>query len=334
MKNKLVNIIGPSGKTLWKILDEWDSSLREFIKVMNKAYREGMISVKDNRIFVTEKYKHLIQPRLRVKRCGRCRGKLIEFREKKLLKKFVEIVKNRPHVKVEYFQGWIRPIDSIRRIALMDYWDGIADKSIVLIGDDDLESIALGLTNLPKRILALDIDENLLDYIERVSKKFRLNIETLAYDVSNPLPKKLLKKFDIFSTEPLETISGCLAFLSRGASLLKGKDCTGYFGLTTLECSFKKWQEIEKELIGMGFVITDIIRNFSEYPMSDPVGDKEYEDSLKRKLPFKIRGYSKINWYKSWLFRIKAIEKIKPKFKWNEKIKIEVKDEDDITYPY
>jgi len=39
-----------------------------------------------------------------------------------------------------------------------------------------------------------------------------------------------------------------------------------YFGLTTLECGKAKWLKIQREILGMGFALTDVIRNFTEYP--------------------------------------------------------------------
>ncbi|MEO0250808.1 MAG: bis-aminopropyl spermidine synthase family protein, partial [candidate division WOR-3 bacterium] len=43
-------------------------------------------------------------------------------------------------------------------------------KSIALIGDDDLLSIALALAGLPSNITVLDIDERLGEFIKKVSK--------------------------------------------------------------------------------------------------------------------------------------------------------------------
>jgi hypothetical protein len=211
----------------------------------------------------------------------------------------------------------------------MNSLDGLNNKNILLVGDDDLVSIALALTDLPSRILVLDIDKRLGNFLERVNKKYGFDIEFLEYNVSNPLPKFLLRKFHIFSSEPLETDSGFLAFLARGASCLK-RNGVGYVGLTTLEVSKKRWLKFEGDLLKMNFVITDIIRNFSSY--SEKYGPKEYDEWLK-KLSFKIKPTNRINWYKSHLIRIEAIGLPKPLIKWNEKVRIRYVGKEDITFP-
>lgn len=331
MREKLIRILGNSKKSIWELIESWDSDLNSFLKTLKRAYEDRVILVKNEKVFLSRKYKKLVKPRLRVKICESCNGSMINFNEKKMTKEFLEIVKNRPKFKIEYFQGWMKPEEVIKRICLIDCFDGVADKNIVLIGDDDLVSIALGLTHLPKRIVALDIDEGLLEFIEKVAKEKKLEIETFRYDVSRPLPKKFLHKFDIFNSEPLETISGCLAFLYRGATLLKGKGSVGYFGLSTVECPFKNWKIFEEELVKMGFVITDIIRNFSAYPMYKY---GEYEKTLIKRFPFEVKKFADTDWFKSWLLRVEALEKPKPKVKWNEMMKIEMVGRDDVTHPY
>jgi len=331
MNEKLLRILGKSRKSVWKLIEEWNADLNSFLKVLSEAYRKGEIEVEDGKVKLSENLRKLVKPRLKVKTCDKCKGRMINFYDKGLLKQFLKICKQRPHFKVKFFQGWMEPIDVIRRIALMDYFDGIADRSIALIGDDDLTSIALGLTNLPRRILALDIDKDLLSFIERISKKYGLQVETLEYNVANPLPKELVKKFDIFSSEPLETISGCLAFICRGASLLKGKGSVGYFGLSTTECPFKRWRIFEKEVLRMGFVITDIIRNFSEYPM---YVEDVYEKTLAKRIPFPVKTPSDAYWFKSWLLRVEALKELKPKYPWNKKIRIKIVGKEDLTHPF
>ena len=156
MREKLIRILGNSKKSVWELIESWNSDLNSFLKTLEKAYRDKLIFVENEKVFLNKKYEKLVKPRLKVKVCEKCKGSMINFDEKKLLREFLKIVKNRPKLKIKYFQGWMKPEEVIKRICLMDYFDGIADKSIVLIGDDDLVSIALGLTNLPKRILALE----------------------------------------------------------------------------------------------------------------------------------------------------------------------------------
>src|SRR4030067_250213 len=86
----------------------------------------------------------------------------------------------------------------------------------------------------------------------------------MKYDGSDHLPKKLVGKFDVFSTQPLESSTALKAFLSRGVSLLK-EDGVGYFGLSTSEVPLKRWLEVERMMVGMNCAVTDLMRDFITY---------------------------------------------------------------------
>jgi len=80
---------------------------------------------------------------------------------------------------------------------------------------------------------------------------------------------------------------------------LKGESSVIYFGLTTLECGKEKWLKIQRDILGMGFALTDVIRNFTEYP--DP--------GWEEKLPIwkKLGCKPTATWYKSALCRLEAV---------------------------
>ncbi|HDM25199.1 MAG TPA: putative methyltransferase, partial [Thermoplasmatales archaeon] len=137
--------------------------------------------------------------------------------------------------------------------------------------------------------------------------KYRLNIEAFTYDVQEPLSKDLKKCFDVFISDPVETIPGIRLFLSRGVSALKGVGSSGYFGLTTLEASVKKWYEIQKILHSMGFVITDIIRKFSIYG-----GEENFLREENLPIVKKIKEKVDFDWYSSSFYRIEAVKEPKP----------------------
>ena len=84
----------------------------------------------------------------------------------------------------------------------------------------------------------------------------------------------------------------------------RGIGCPVYFGLTSLECDKKKWFEIQKVLLGMNFAITDVLRNFTEYP------DPGWEDRLPIWAHLATKPSS--TWYRSSYFRLEAIDEPKP----------------------
>jgi predicted methyltransferase len=211
--------------------------------------------------------------------------------------------------------------DVIKRVEFIYERGDLLDSNILVIGDDDLISIALGLTKLPKKIYVLEGDDRLVNYIKENAKRFNLSIEAMKYDVRNSLPENLVNKFDIFITDPSETLKALKIFLSRGMQGLK-KQSSGYFGLTTIESSLEKWFELEKFIIEKGFVITDVKRNFSVYPFSKE--DKNWQLFRDKIKIFQYTEVPKIkNWYYSSFIRIEKIKNIKIK---NVTYKINSKD--------
>ncbi|MEM5836373.1 MAG: bis-aminopropyl spermidine synthase family protein [Candidatus Aenigmatarchaeota archaeon] len=334
IKTKILKEIAKSPKNVWEILEKSDFLLKDSIDALKNLYRDGLIESKKGKISLTKKGRSLINKKsldLEPELCHICLGKRIVLNEKlkELLKEYKKIVKERPLPTEKFFQGYMQEFDVIARVAFMQYNNDLEEKKIILIGDDDLLSIALALTNLPSRILVLDIDERIGSFIEKVSKKHKFKIEFQEYNVAEPLPKKFLGKFDVFSSEPLETLTALKAFVLRGVSALK-ENSSGYFGLTHAEASIKKWLEIEKFLTRMNCVITDLIPGFSVYPTT--YGDLTYENFVKR-LPFKVSENKGINWYKSALFRFEVLEKSKIS-NLNKEMRIEFVDEkEDITFP-
>jgi len=332
IKTKILKEIA-KGKSFWEILRDSDFLLKDFIQAMNEIYEKGLIKTENNRLVLTKKGRKKINESslmFEPKICNKCGGKRILLNDsfKKIFLEYKKIVKERPFPELKYFQGYMNEYDVIARIAFIHLCDGLENKKIVLVGDDDLVSIALALTNLAKRICVLDIDEKLGEYINEICKKHKLDIEFYHYDVSDPLPKTFVGKFDIFSSEPLETLSGLKAFLARGVSCLKDNG-SGYFGLTRAEASYKKWLEIEKFLNRMNCVITDLISGFSVYPTL--YGNISFENFVKM-LNFPVERNEGIDWYKSSLFRIEVLGKPKLIIPPEKKIKIKFVDaKEDLT---
>lgn len=298
--------------SVYELIDFQDASLKEFFVIINTLREEGYIAIESGKVFLTELGKERAK-KLKYAgkfRCEQCDGTGFEINDffSEILKKYREIAVNRPETVEMYDQGFISPEGVIRRVEFI-YERGDLYGNIFVVGDDDLLSIAASLTGMPEKVVVVDIDDRLIEFINRVSDEYSLNVEALVYDVQQAFPDELRKKFNVFVTDPVETIPGLKLFLSRGVSTLKGAGCSGYFGITTLEASRQKWYEIQKMIHDMGFVITDIIRKFNVYP-EDEKNFFRFQDKLLivKHLDVKID----YNWYKSSFFRIEAVREPKP----------------------
>jgi hypothetical protein len=300
--------------SVYRLIDRQDASLKEFFEILRRLEREGLICIKEGKVELSESGKELSdKERLRYVEgvtCDFCEATGYTIAEffRHILEKYKKIARNRPEAIEKYDQGFISYEGVIRRVEFI-YERGDIYGKIFVVGDDDLFSIAASLTGMPEKIFVVDIDERLINFINRIAEEFSLNVEAAVYDVQSEFPDELKKKFDVFVTDPVETIPGLKLFLSRGVTTLKGIGCSAYFGITTLEASRRKWYDIQKMIHDMGFVITDIRRKFSVYPEEE----KNFF-RFQNKLPIVKTLGAKIdyNWYKSSLFRIEAVKEPKP----------------------
>jgi len=181
---------------------------------------------------------------------------------------------------------------------------------IFILGDDDLLSVAMGLTGMAQRITVVEIDPRLTYFIEHFCKKWGIgNITVKQYNVLEELPKEALGKYDVFVTDPVETHRGFKLFVGRCLSALKGPESSGYIGLTHREASLKKWAEFQRFFLDSGLVVTDILRNMTTYPEEENKFEHFYETyEIMGKMDLPI---PEVDWYKSSFLRVEVIEPIK-----------------------
>ncbi|WP_461866047.1 N(4)-bis(aminopropyl)spermidine synthase [Thermococcus sp.] len=305
---------------VWRIVDLSEEPLPLVVAVITALHELGYLTFDGLSIVLTQSGRKLVEKygigARRDYTCSHCEGKTVELSAfSDLLEEFKEIVKDRPQPKHDFDQAYVTPETTVARIALMHTRGDLENKEVFVLGDDDLTSIALMLSGLPKRIAVLDIDERLIKFIEKTADKLGYeNIEMFTFDLREPLPDYALHKFDTFITDPPETVDAIRAFVGRGIATLKGPGCAGYFGITRRESSLDKWREIQRLLLNeFGVVITDIIRNFNEYV------NWGYEEETRawKLLPVKVKP--SYNWYKSYMFRIQTLEGSKG---FEEKIEI------------
>jgi len=298
-----------SPASVWELLDSQDSSLGEFYALLEQLKARGLVEVRGGRVSLTPRGEEHVR-KLGVRyfdfRCASCGGRGYSIPEdlEELAEEFFRIAERRPLPVEEYDQGYIAPVDVLRRVGFIYERGDLTSREVLVIGDDDLLSIAAALTAAPRRVVAIDIDERLVSFINRVSEEHGLRLEAMTYDVQEPLEESLRRGFDVFVSDPVETLEGIKLFLSRGAAALRGAGSAAYFGLTTLEASRRKWYRIQRMLHDMGFVVTDIRRRFSVYPCED-TNFFRYQEKLRivRKLGVPCDHH----WFRSALYRVEAV---------------------------
>lgn len=292
----------------WKAMPYADQPFNVCAEIARYLSEQGYIEFSGTSIAFTDKGKEWldesgIKP-LIISRCSVCHGRSIDLSQfAGLLDKFTRVVEGRPGAVVEYDQGYVTPETKVSRIALLAQKGDIQNKDLLILGDDDLTSIAAALSGMPRRVAVVEIDERIVNFINEVARREGLDIETINLDLREPLPESVLKSFDTFWTDPPETPEALELFIGRGIAGLKGPGCAGYFGLTMVESSKRKWREFQKILTQkLGAVITDMITDFNEYVNWDYLLETIRNDIE----PLTVEP--PINWYRSTQYRIEVLE--------------------------
>ena len=328
IRNQILRNLSRGDKSIWEVIVNQDTHLSEVLEIISKMLESGEISVENSKLKINKDYDF---PFKNV-RCEWCGGRGITIKEfSYAYEKYIEMVKNRPSPVDKYDQGYIAPEDVMRRVAYMYERGDVEGVRIMIIGDDDLCSLALASTEMPERITVMEIDERLVNYINKMAQKYGFNVDAHIFDARKDLPKEFEKSYDVFVTDPVETIPGIALFLSRAVSSLKEEGDSGYFGLTHQESSLKKWKKIEEMLLQMNFAITDMLRDFSVYPNEENIEISLNNYLIYRKIE-KLLGRSvrpDVDFYRSTLIRVEAVDTPEPLVKGDVEITKEMYVDDE-----
>ena len=165
----------------------------------------------------------------------------------------------------QFDQSFATPRTSLSRVLYMSHKCDLFRRNFAFLGDSDLTSIALALfAHKSSRIVVFDIDLRLKEIIETANEDHNLQIEFVEHNLRQPIPVEYQGKFDCISTDPPYTINGLNLFISRGISLLSDENNgIGYLSFGVKPPS--EVLELEKNLLKMNCVITDIVPNFNQY---------------------------------------------------------------------
>lgn len=203
----------------------------------------------------------------------------------KYLAQLKEILKNyqRPKPKREFDQFYATEETLIKRALLIKKFYKKVNGEILFLGDDDLTSIATSLILNSPPIAVVDIDKEILDLIDKISKDYNFNIQTIQYDLRNPLPKNKFYNFNLIFFDPPYTPLGIFVWLNRAleASMGKGRNkkrkspdflknkyyflCYSYG-----ERSLERGLEIQRIITQLGLIIETKLKNFNKYYNARP----------------------------------------------------------------
>lgn len=158
----------------------------------------------------------------------------------------------------------------LRRVVALHEADALVGRRILLLGDDDLVSIALatlvrrhGTDATIASLTVLDVDDRMLGFLLEQLVGAPFPVTCLRHDLREPLGVALRGRFDTVVTDPPYTVAAARLFLSRAAEALHGSggDVLFSFGSRRPGASF----EVQGAIAELGFVIRRLERDFNEY---------------------------------------------------------------------
>ncbi|MEU8466410.1 GNAT family N-acetyltransferase [Streptomyces sp. NPDC029006] len=211
--------------------------------------------------------------------CRTCDGRELVIPEvlEEAVARLSAVMGDGPAADMTLDQSKCTPETKVRRVLALLSAGTLPGGSLLLIGDDDLISLAVAVVGdvlgapLVDQVTVVDISPDILGYIERVSADLGTRVETVQHDLRNPLPEGLHRQFDVAMTDPPYTPEGARLFLSRAVEGLRQGPAHSIF-LSFGGKSPDEMLQVQREIMELGLVTNGYIRNFNEYEGSGILG--------------------------------------------------------------
>jgi N4-bis(aminopropyl)spermidine synthase len=207
--------------------------------------------------------------------CPTCGGRGIALPQAvaKLRRGLARIAEEAPAACVELDQCHCTPKTKLRRVLALHAADAIANKRILLLGDDDLISVALAgfAEGLPiAELTVVDVDRRVLAFVESQLRNLSVPLQTVHHDLHDPLPPRLTGRFDTVVTDPPYSSEGARLFLTRAVEALagEGSDVFFSFGSRRPRVQF----ELQRSIVDAGLEIRALTRDFNDYVGAGAIG--------------------------------------------------------------
>jgi predicted methyltransferase len=210
--------------------------------------------------------------------CPTCagRGAMLSGELSTVAAELTKAARRAPQPRLELDQCHCTVGTKLRRVLALDEADALVGRRILLLGDDDLVSLAIsavvrrfGSDETVPHLAVLDLDDRLLEFLRAELGDARFPVTCLEHDVREPLPVSLAGAFDTVITDPPYTLPGAIVFLSRAAEALDGGGNVLFsFGSRRPGVTF----ELQRTIGAMGFAIRRLVPDFNDYVGAGALG--------------------------------------------------------------
>jgi len=210
--------------------------------------------------------------------CRRCGGRSVVISDElhAVVRDVARLARAAPPPRLELDQCHCTVETKIRRVLALHAAGALVGKRVLLLGDDDLVSLAIasvvrefGSETTIARLVALDVDERILALVREGLAAAPFPWVCVEHDLRVRLPEELVGGFDTIVTDPPYTIPAVRLFLSRAAEALAGAgDVFLSFGSKRPGAARLAQQAITEH----GLVIRSLTRDFNEYVGAGVIG--------------------------------------------------------------
>jgi hypothetical protein len=203
--------------------------------------------------------------------CPACggRGIIVPAALNPAVERLAAVIANAPSTDVTLDQCPCTPETAILRALMMLERGALEGKRVLVLGDDDSLSLAIGLVgralrqgDVTRGVTVIESDPRRVAFLRDAAAGEQIAIDVVQHDLREPLPADLARRFDVVATDPPYTLAGARLFLGRGAEALTG-DGACYF-------SFTQWPagqlaELQRIILDLGFAIRAVHPGFNRY---------------------------------------------------------------------
>jgi N4-bis(aminopropyl)spermidine synthase len=205
--------------------------------------------------------------------CPACagRGVVIPDAVAPLLAELEQAADGGPEAKPELDQTHCTVETKLRRVLRMHAAHALAGQRILLLGDDDLVSLAIvafaawtGHAEVIRRLAVVDTDPDVLGWIGKQAARSGVRVDLIEHDLRQPLPAGLAEGFDVVATDPPYTVAGAELFLSRAVAALApepGRHVFFSFGARRPEQTVA----VQAGIAQLGLAVRSLTPNFNSY---------------------------------------------------------------------
>ena len=239
--------------------------------VCNELRKRGVID-RSRPVRLTEQARQILagRPQLAVE-CPCCGGigQRIPDELAALVAELEPMAAGAPQARMELDQTHCTVPTKIHRVLRLYEAGALDGRRIVLLGDDDLISVAIArfarLTGTGVRQLTvIDTDPAVLAWISEQTAGTGVDVQLAEHDLRQPLPAALAGAFDVACTDPPYTVPGARLFLSRAVSALErrpGQHVFFSFGARRPDQTLAT----QRLIADLGLVVRSVTPNFNRY---------------------------------------------------------------------